>query len=85
MKLHFNNKAAEIKASGVKCMTPGGSVEYEADTVIYAVGQAPLHDEADKLRFLAPRFYQIGDCLVPKNIYAATSTAYSTACDIGRY
>ena len=85
VKLHFNTKAVEITASGVKCETPDGSADYDADTVVYAVGQSPLHDEADKLRFLAPRFYQIGDCLVPKNIYAATSTAYSIACDIGRY
>ena len=57
---------------------------YPADTVIYAIGQIPLRDEAAELRDCAPLYYQIGDCREPKNIYAATSTAYTIARDIGR-
>ena len=55
---------------------------FEADTVIYAIGQQPLHDEADALRFCAPEFHQIGDCLAPKNIQQATGMAFAVARDI---
>jgi hypothetical protein len=55
---------------------------FPADTVIYAVGRLPLQEEADKLRFCAPEFHQIGDCLTPKNIQQATGMAYTIARDI---
>jgi len=55
---------------------------FEADTVIYAIGQQPLHAEADALRFCAPEFHQIGDCLTPKNMQQATGMAFTVARDI---
>ena len=58
---------------------------FASDTVIYAIGQKPLYEEASALRYSAPEFYQIGDCNVPKNVTAATSAAYTIAKDIGVY
>lgn len=58
---------------------------FPADTVIYALGQAARRDEAEALRDCAPEFYAIGDCTQPKNIYAATSTAFTVARNIGRF
>lgn len=63
----------------------GSKKQYEADTVIYALGQVPLRDEANALSGCAPLFFQLGDCVEPKNIYAANTTAYTIARDIGRY
>ena len=57
---------------------------YAADTVIYAVGQLPLWEEAVKIQCCAPEFYMIGDCQSPKNIEQATLTARTVARDIGR-
>ena len=62
-----------------------GTALYEADSVIYAVGQKPLMEEADALREAAPEFHAIGDCIVPKDIWTATSNAYYIARDLGRY
>lgn len=56
---------------------------YTADTIVFATGLAPLRKEAEALRFCANEFYQIGDCLIPKNILEATSSAYTIARDIG--
>ena len=56
----------------------GSQQFFAADTVIYAIGQQPLHAEADALRFCAPEFYQIGDCLAAKNIQQATGMAFSS-------
>ena len=55
---------------------------FEADTVIYATGQQPLLEEVEALRFCAPEFHQIGDCLAPKNIQQATRMAFAVARDI---
>ena len=59
--------------------TEGEQHHLDADTVIYAVGQKPRSEEADALTFLAPEFYQIGDCLSPESIMEATKTAYGIA------
>ena len=63
----------------------GSRKEYEADTVIYALGQVPLREEVNALRGCAPLFFELGDCVETKNIYTANSTAYTIARDIGRY
>jgi pyruvate/2-oxoglutarate dehydrogenase complex dihydrolipoamide dehydrogenase (E3) component len=83
--MRFNTKATAITDSGVTCQSADGETSVSADTVIYAVGQSPLAEDADALRFLAPRFYQIGDCLTPKSVHAATSGAYAIANDVGRF
>ena len=53
--------------------------------MIYAAGQRPLKEESLALNDCAPEFYAIGDCVTPKNIFAATQSAYQIAKDIGRY
>lgn len=84
IELRLSTKALEITDEGVRCVTGGHEVFFNADTVIYAVGQCALMDEASELRFCAPEFYQIGDCCSPKNIMNATSVAFSVARQIGR-
>ncbi len=58
---------------------------YEGDTVIYALGMIPLRDDAQALNGIASQFFQLGDCLDPKNVYTANCTAYTIARDLGRY
>ncbi len=81
----FKTKAKEITHHGVLCETEAGEKFFSADTVIYAVGQKPLQNEALALRFCAPEFYMIGDCVTPKSITNATGLAYDLAVSIGRY
>ena len=65
--------------------TPDGEEKFlEADTVIYATGQRPLWDEAKSLHDCAPEFYQIADCVAPKNMLQATSVAANIVRNIGR-
>ncbi|NLM21925.1 MAG: FAD-dependent oxidoreductase [Peptococcaceae bacterium] len=83
--LHLSTKAVEINEKGVKCISSSDrEIFFDADTVIYAVGQEPLREEASSLRFCAAEFYQIGDCVIPKDIMSATSTAHTIARNIGR-
>jgi 2,4-dienoyl-CoA reductase-like NADH-dependent reductase (Old Yellow Enzyme family)/thioredoxin reductase len=79
---HLSTKALEITGTGVLAENAEGRKEFPADCVIYAVGRRPLTDEAEALRFLAPEFHIIGDCLSPKNIAEATRLGYNIARDI---
>ena len=83
--VHFNTKAVKIDSKGVECESADGPVRYDADTVIYAVGQKALTEETMALYDCAPRFYPIADCVIPRNIGDATLTGMSVARDIGRY
>lgn len=84
IKLLTSTKALEITDKGVIAENAGGQKLYEADTIIYAVGQRSLTDEVDAIRSCAPEFYTVGDCNVPENIMQATKQAYYAARDIGR-
>ncbi len=84
VNISFNTKAIEVTDKGLVCEGPDGVKTFEADTVVYAVGQKPLREEAFALSSCARQFYQIGDCNVPRNIGAATNTAFTIALDIGR-
>ena len=85
IKVHFKNKAVKIDANGVECETPDGPARYEAETVIYAVGQRSLAEEAMALHGAAPRFIPIADCILPTNIGDATLMGMTAARDLGRY
>ena len=82
IETRFNTAAAEI--NGTKVICSDGSVE-EADSVVYAAGRRARREAAVALAACAPRFILVGDCNVPKNIYAATSAAWEQARMIGRY
>ncbi len=84
IRLTLGTKAVEISDKGVLGCRGSQEELFEADTVIYAIGQAPLSAEADALRDCAPEFYIIGDCGIPKNIMQATSMADAAAKNIGR-
>lgn len=82
--VHFKEKAVRIDESGVWTMTAEGEKHREAETVIIAVGEKSLSDEAAELYDCAPRFIPLGDCVIPGNIADATLVARSAAEDIGR-
>lgn len=89
IKLHGINvclsaKVLEIVEGGVVAEYEGETRTFEADTVIYSVGQRPLTDEINELRFCAPEFAVVGDGNAPANIYRATTEGYYAARDIGR-
>lgn len=84
MKILTSTKALEVLPEGLKVEGPEGETVLEADTVIYAVGQKSLRQEAMNLTECAEEFYSLGDCIVPKNIYEATTVADQVAKNIGR-
>ena len=85
IKVYLNTRVLEIDDKRLLCERNDEKLSVTADTIIYAVGYEPLADEALTLRFSAPEFFMIGDCVTPKNIMNATTEAFTIACDIGRY
>ena len=79
IRLALGTRAVEITDQGVMGENSAGRTLYPADTVIYAIGQIPLSEDAYALRYCAPEFYTIGDCVVPKSILQATSMADAVA------
>jgi 2,4-dienoyl-CoA reductase-like NADH-dependent reductase (Old Yellow Enzyme family)/thioredoxin reductase len=84
IKLALATKAVEITDEGVLGENAEGQIQFKADTIIHAIGQKPLREEVDAIRFCAPEFYEIGDCIIPANISQATKTAYYAARNLGR-
>jgi hypothetical protein len=82
--VHTGVRVKSIGDAGVSCEGAGGAFTVAADTVVYATGQRPLRDEAIALSGCAPEFHMLGDCIVPDNILAATSAAYTIAKNVGR-
>jgi 2,4-dienoyl-CoA reductase-like NADH-dependent reductase (Old Yellow Enzyme family)/thioredoxin reductase len=82
---YFSTKATRIDDGGVWCQTPDGEKYFEAETVIYAVGQKPMTKETAALYDCAKHYYPLGDCVSPKTISEAVLVAKSVALDIGRF
>ena len=76
--IHLSTRAESITEKGVI----GNGELFEADTVIYAVGQKPQREAATALYQCAPEFYLLGDCVNPANIMNATASADAIARSI---
>ncbi len=84
IRLALSTKAKELRRDGVLAEREGEELFFPADTVVYAVGQRSLSEEALALSTCASEFYMVGDCVAAKNIMAATTAAYQAAKDVGR-
>jgi pyruvate/2-oxoglutarate dehydrogenase complex dihydrolipoamide dehydrogenase (E3) component len=84
IKAAVGTKVLEITGKDVIAESKDGRKTFEADTVIYAIGQKPLLEEAKALSQCVPEFHMVGDCNVPANIRQAVYQAYYAVRDIGR-
>jgi len=80
--LSLGTRVRSVDEKGVTGEQDGTELFFPADTVICAMGQRPLREEAEELRFCAPEFYALGDCVTPKNILQATAMADAIAKNI---
>jgi pyruvate/2-oxoglutarate dehydrogenase complex dihydrolipoamide dehydrogenase (E3) component len=83
MSILASTKVMEIDGAGCVVRDESGERRLDAEAVICAVGMRPLAEEGAAFYDCAPEFHQIGDCVTPRNILAATQTAYKIAFDIG--
>jgi len=80
--LSLGTRVKSVDETGVTGEREGAELRFPADTVISAMGQRALREEAEELRFCAPEFYVLGDCVTPKNILQATAMADAIAKNI---
>ena len=83
LRVEYGADVLAVLPEGVRVRSGAEERVLLCDTVINALGRRPLWDEADALRDCAPEFYQIGDCLRPGNLMAATGEAWTAARSIG--
>lgn len=65
--------AKRIASDGVAVEGPDGEQFVSADTVFMAAGLKPRTDAVEALRFIAPRFITVGDCVKPAQLFDAVS------------
>jgi 2,4-dienoyl-CoA reductase-like NADH-dependent reductase (Old Yellow Enzyme family)/thioredoxin reductase len=83
VEIMLGYKGICITEAGLYCMSPDGSEAFiSADTVILAAGQRPNRRDAEALLNAAPRVYQIGDCVAPRDMTAAIYQGYHAAMDV---
>lgn len=83
VKICLNTKAKAVTGDGLLCENADGSeVLFEADTIFLAAGMQPDTEAVEKLRYAAPRFFQIGDCIKAGKVHDAVTGGYYGAIDI---
>ncbi|AZV58543.1 FAD-dependent oxidoreductase [Clostridium sp. AWRP] len=83
VKIHLNTRAKEVTDEGLLCIDEtGNEVLYPADTILVAAGMKPNSESVEALRYAAPRFFQIGDCVKVGKVLEAVHGGYYGALDI---
>lgn len=83
VKLCLETKAKQVVKEGVICENKDGeNTLIKADTIFVATGMKPKMKDVDELRYAAPRFIQIGDCIKAGKVYDAVHGGYYSALDI---
>jgi 2,4-dienoyl-CoA reductase-like NADH-dependent reductase (Old Yellow Enzyme family)/thioredoxin reductase len=83
IKMHLNTRAKAVTEAGLVCIGPnGGEVTFAADTIFVAAGMKPNSEAIDSLRYAAPRFFKIGDCVKVGKVLEAVHGGYYGALDI---
>jgi len=81
----LEQKVVSIDAAGVHTQDKDGKMHvYEADTIIVAVGLAPLKDEVEAFRELAPQVSIVGDCNKAAQMNEAILAGYFAGYNLQR-
>ncbi len=80
-----NTKIEEITEKGVKGIGRDFRWrEYEADTVVLAVGMRPRKEKVAELRRLLPEteVFVVGDCYKPRRLFDANHDGFNAVCEL---
>jgi 2,4-dienoyl-CoA reductase-like NADH-dependent reductase (Old Yellow Enzyme family)/thioredoxin reductase len=80
VKVFTNTRCSAITDAGVEALNASGDpIFLPADTVVISVGMRSREEESEKLRFCAPRFIPIGNCVRPGVVKDAIRAGYDAA------
>jgi 2,4-dienoyl-CoA reductase-like NADH-dependent reductase (Old Yellow Enzyme family)/NADPH-dependent 2,4-dienoyl-CoA reductase/sulfur reductase-like enzyme len=77
---YLNTRCTKITPEGVFAVENNGNeLFFKADTVLVAAGLRSRSGTVEALRYTAPNFAVVGDCLRPRTIQEAVRTGYNAA------
>lgn len=80
--LHLSTTAVKITDDGLVCRNAEGEFTVPADDILIAAGMKADWDTVEKLRYSAPWYWSVGDCVKAGKVVDATSQGYYIALDI---
>ena len=83
VKILLNTRCTAVTDDGVLVTDGyGNESKISADSVVLAAGALPLRDEAEAMRYCAPEFIPIGDCVSPGQVTQAIRGGHDAALSI---
>ena len=83
VRVELGTRAVAVRGGALVCEDAFGmEAVFEADTFFCATGMRPRLDVVEALRFSAPQFFSIGDCVRPGKVTQAVSGGCYAAMDI---
>jgi len=83
VRVELNMKAVAIREKALICGDAAGNERiFEADTFFCAVGMRSRAEAVEALRFCAPQFFTVGDCVRPGQVTQTISDGHYAALDI---
>jgi len=80
--LHLSTTAVKITDEGLVCKNAEGEFTVPADDILIAAGMRADWDTVEELRYAAPWYWSVGDCVKAGKVVDATSQGYYIALDI---
>lgn len=82
VQIHVNTTAVRVTKEGLVCKNSSGEFTVPADSILLAAGMRADWDTVEALRYSAPWYWSIGDCVKAGKVVDATSQGYNIALDI---
>jgi 2,4-dienoyl-CoA reductase-like NADH-dependent reductase (Old Yellow Enzyme family)/thioredoxin reductase len=85
IRIVTHTKVEAITDKGVRTINKDFQwADYEADTVVLAMGMSPRKEKVAELHRLIPEteVFVVGDCYKPRNIFSANHEAFNALCDL---
>lgn len=80
--LHLSTTAVKVTEEGLVCKNANGEFTVPADDILIAAGMRADWDTVEELRYAAPWYWSVGDCVKAGKVVDATSQGYYIALDI---
>ena len=82
IKLYVNTSAVSVNDEGLVCKNKDGEFTIECDNVLVCAGMRANWDTVEDIRYCAPLYRAVGDCVKPGKVVDATEQGYFAALDI---
>jgi 2,4-dienoyl-CoA reductase-like NADH-dependent reductase (Old Yellow Enzyme family)/NADPH-dependent 2,4-dienoyl-CoA reductase/sulfur reductase-like enzyme len=85
VRIVTDSKMEEVTEKGIRAISRDFKwTEYEADSVVLAMGMRPRKEKVAELRRLLPEteVYVVGDCAKPGGLFTANHDGFNAACEL---